>query len=381
MKIGIVGNYGNNNQGDEAILEGILIQLEETYSIDRSDIIVFSTNPEQTHKKHGVQAVKLYHKKKSAPMTLINTVTKNKSIISKLDILFVGGGGILMDLYINGMVIFGMYGWLAKFSRIPVVIYGVGAGPISTRTGKVILRSLAHLAKLVTVRDQESKQLLHSIGVKAPIHVIADPAFQVKPPKETLPKNRNLQIGVTAVPFYHAGYWPEGDKTKYNDYINGMARNLDNLLQENTDANVNFFATKHPQDIAVTKDIKELMICKERCNIYDEALDHTEIVRLSSEQDIIIGTRLHSLILALVTKTPIIAVSYHHKVEDFMSLIKCDDLMVPIDKLNKRDDFFIDSYQELNKNWSATLNRFDIISREMKNNSKGMELVKNIYKG
>lgn len=29
MKVGIVGNYGNNNKGDEAILEGIIQQLEE----------------------------------------------------------------------------------------------------------------------------------------------------------------------------------------------------------------------------------------------------------------------------------------------------------------------------------------------------------------
>ena len=30
MKIGIVGNYGHDNNGDEAILQGILLQLTDT---------------------------------------------------------------------------------------------------------------------------------------------------------------------------------------------------------------------------------------------------------------------------------------------------------------------------------------------------------------
>ncbi|MGY0691401.1 hypothetical protein ACW2QC_01255 [Virgibacillus sp. FSP13] len=42
MTIGIVGNYGNNNQGDEAILEGILVQIEDAYHMERKDMIVFS---------------------------------------------------------------------------------------------------------------------------------------------------------------------------------------------------------------------------------------------------------------------------------------------------------------------------------------------------
>lgn len=381
MVIGIVGNYGNNNQGDEAILEGILIQLEETYNMERKDMVVFSNNPEQTREKYGVQSAKLYHRKKSAQMTLIATVIKNRSIVSKLDLLVIGGGGILMDLYGREAFLFGMYGWLAKLSNTPVVIYGVGAGPILTRTGEKVLRSLANLAKLVTVRDPKSKKLLQSIGVKRSIHVIGDPAFQVKSPKDVVQKSSGLQVGVTAVPYYHGSYWPEEDSEKYNNYITGMARNLDNLLKENPDATVNFFATKYPQDMTVTMEIRELMTYSDRCNVCEDNLNHNEIVRFASEQDIVIGTRLHSLILSLVTNTPIIAVSYHHKVQDFMDLIECNDLAIPIEKLNNDDDFFATSYQGMKENWSETVKRFETISYTMKNMSlEGMELVKKIIK-
>ncbi|WP_106496181.1 polysaccharide pyruvyl transferase family protein [Lentibacillus sp. Marseille-P4043] len=380
MAIGIVGNYGNNNQGDEAILEGILIQLKEVHNIEREEIIVFSNQPEQTRKKYGVQSAKLYYKRKTAPMTLITTMVKNKPIIKKLDMLLVGGGGIFMDLYGTEAFLFGMYGWLGKLSKTPVILYGVGAGPIITRVGKVLLRSLAHLSKLVTVRDPRSKELLQSIGVKSPIHVIGDPAFQVKKPKKIERTTNGIQIGVTAVPFHHSSYWPNEDKQMYRDYIEGMAYNLDKLLTEYPDASVNFFATKHPQDMMVTKEIKELMDLGDRCHICEDSLNHQEIVQFASEQDVVIGTRLHSLILALVTNTPIIAVSYHHKVKDFMDMIACGDYTIPIDKLNEDHDFFHHSYQKMAANWRETEERFETISTMMKRMSdKGMDLVKQTF--
>ena len=64
MKIGIVGNYGNDNNGDEAILLGILQQLLDTFPIKNKDITVFSNNPTQTEKRFGVNSYPLYYKEK-----------------------------------------------------------------------------------------------------------------------------------------------------------------------------------------------------------------------------------------------------------------------------------------------------------------------------
>lgn len=381
MAIGIVGNYGNNNQGDEAILEGILIQLKEVYHVERKDIIVFSNQPKQTSEKYGVRSVKLYYRNKIAPLTLFTTMFKNKSVIRDLDMLLIGGGGIFMDLYGREAFLFGMYGWLGKLSRTPVVLYGVGAGPILTRIGKVILRSLAHLSKLVTVRDPKSKVLLESIGVKSQVHVIGDPAFQVKSPKKAEKRRKaGLQIGVTAVPFHHNSYWPNEDVKKYRNYIEGMAQSLDRLLENYPDATINFFATKHPQDITVSEEIMALMAYKDQCTICDDNLNHEEIVALAGEQDLVIGTRLHSLILALITNTPIIAISYHHKVQDFMDMIECGEYSIPIHELNDNADFFYESYQKIAHSWQDTRNQFEAISISMKHMAlKGMELVKDTF--
>lgn len=378
MRVGIVGNYGNNNSGDEAILEGIIIQLEEVFNIARNDITVFSNQPEQMKENYGVNASKLYFKDKNAILTALTTMKKNKPIIQELDLLIIGGGGIFMDLYGTEAFIFGMYGWMAKRANVPSVLYGVGAGPITTKIGKFVLKSLANSTKLVTVRDPKSKELMLKIGVTKEIHVIGDPAFRLHTP-DTPARERDdvLNIGVTAVPYHHISYWPTEDKEKYQNYIEGMALNLDNLLEKYPHAHINFFATKHPQDSMVTEDIQKLMKMKERTTVNGQSMNHNEIVAFEGEQDLIIGTRLHSLILALVTNTPIIAVSYHHKVNDFMDMIGCSENNIQIDDLVKNPTFFHDTYKKMDADWEETLEYFEQISLTMKEKAiSGMKLLK-----
>ncbi|MDC3416113.1 polysaccharide pyruvyl transferase family protein [Aquibacillus salsiterrae] len=377
MAIGIVGNYGNNNKGDEAILQGIIIQLKKYYHISPADIVVFSNHPEQTRKMYGVQAAPLYYKKNNNYLTLVTTMRKNFSVIKKLDLLIVGGGGILMDLYGSEAFLFGMYGWLGKLTKTPVVIYGVGAGPILSKQGELLLRSLAHIARLTTVRDPESKKLLQSIGVKSPIHVIGDPAFQLPMPIEVNRQKKPLKIGVTAVPFYHGSYWPEENLSLYQNYITGMAENLDRILHNYPNVEVNFFATKYPQDLMVTKEIKALMQYKDRCTINEHVMEPNDIVGFAAEQDIVIGTRLHSLILSLVSETPVIAVSYHHKVLDFMNMIECQDYVVPIEGLHDQTDLFLRPFEQMDKDWDKTTSMFKQVADKMKYKAdKGMQLVK-----
>ncbi|WP_158634052.1 polysaccharide pyruvyl transferase family protein [Radiobacillus deserti] len=376
MKIGIVGNYGNNNNGDEAILLGILVQLETYYKVKRSDITVFSNQPEQTKTRYGVEANPLYYKKGNKYQTLLTTMSKNYPVVRKLDLLIIGGGGILMDLYGTEAFLFGMYGWLGKLGRTPVAIYGVGAGPILTKQGSIVLKSLAHLAKLVTVRDGESERLLQSIGVTSPIHVIGDPAFYVPKPENVQKNERPLQIGVTAVPYYHGSYWPEEKLELYEDYIEGMARNLDELLDKHPDAQINFFATKYPQDLEVTKDIKQRMKAQDRCYVHDQELLPEDIVAFTAKQDVVIGTRLHSLILSLVSGTPVMAIGYHHKVKDFMDMIGYGENAIAIEELNKQTVFFEERFAKMEQNWSKELHAFQATGEDLRERAiMGMRLI------
>ena len=353
MKIGIVGNYGNDNNGDEAILLSIIKQVTSTFNISSEQLTVFSNNPEQTAKRYGVSSFPLYYKNGNAVKTFFKTYRLNKEIVKTFDLLIIGGGGILMDLYKREAPLYGSYAMMAKNSNTPYVIYGCGAGPLLSGLGKWFIRYMCKHAESVSVRDPESAELLKEIGVKEDVQIIGDPAFslrKVAEEKSAVPK----KIGITAVPYYNAGYWPEGNPTIYNDYVEGMAKNLDNLAAQH-DVELTFFATKFPQDADVTKDIQQKMVHKENITIIDDNLLPDMILDLTAQQDIIIGTRLHSLILATCTETPIMAISYHHKVNDFMKLAELEQYAFPIGDIHKQDTLFLDSFNEMKENWPETI--------------------------
>ncbi|HWO77556.1 MAG TPA: polysaccharide pyruvyl transferase family protein [Bacillus sp. (in: firmicutes)] len=373
MKIAIVGNYGNNNNGDEAILLGILTQLTENFNVSVNDIIVFSNNPKQTEERYGVKSYPLYYKTHSVLRTSIQTVRKAYEYLKDVDVVIIGGGGILMDLYKREAPLFGSYGIVGRRRGAHVIVYGCGAGPVNSYIGRTFLRRLAKASHSISVRDPKSKVLLQSIGINKTIETIGDPAFNLASPYKHTPTKAIQKIGVTAVPYYSKEYWPQTDEKVYKSYIHMMARNLDQCIRENQ-VEVTFFSTKYPQDVQVSVDIVKEMKEKESVQIIEENLSPADIMRVSSQQDVVIGTRLHSLILALNAETPVIGVSYHEKVESFMEMIGLGNNCFSIDALEQSSTLFSNTLFELNEDWQAVqANTVTIASKLKEKAAKGLK--------
>ena len=131
MKIGIVGNYGNDNNGDESILYSILQQVRQEFNITNEDITVFSNNAAQTAKRYGVTSHPLYYKKGMLYKTFFSTYKQNKQHVAKLDLLIIGGGGLLMDFYKRKHTLYGTYALMAK-CRCSLHYLWLWAGPLDT---------------------------------------------------------------------------------------------------------------------------------------------------------------------------------------------------------------------------------------------------------
>ncbi len=360
LKIGIVGNYGNDNNGDEAILLSIISQVTETFNVPSDVITVFSNNPTQTAKRYQVMSAPLYYRKGSSVKTFGATYLNNRKLVKTFDLLIIGGGGILMDLYKTEAPLYGAYAIMAKTAGTPYVVYGCGAGPLNSELGKWFIRYMSKHADSISVRDPESAELLKEIGVKKPVEVMGDPAFSLKR-ERTATSEKPIKIGITAVPYYHAGYWPESKEDIYQDYIEGMARNLD-VLAAKQPVEITFFATKFPQDADVTKDIQSLMKEAKHTTIVDHNLLPEDLLEITAAQDLVIGTRLHSLILATCTATPIIAICYHHKVTDFMKLAELSDVAIPIGELHESDNHLSKAFDILASDWKGTCEKTEKLS-------------------
>ncbi len=371
MRVGIIGNYGHDNNGDEAILSGILTQLN-TLGIRKGEIVIFSNNPSNTESRYNIKAVPLLHKKGNFILSVLHTVKQSFKIMKDLDLLIIGGGGLLMDMYKRDAPLYSTLGLLGYYAKCRIVIYGVGAGPITTKAGKFFIKTLANKADSISVRDVKSKELLKAIGIRKEIDIIGDPAFAIEPVQKRSKTNELKKVAVTAVPYFSKQYWPQRDDNKYEAYVKGMARNLDELI-EKTGATITFFSTKYPQDVEVTREIYDMMTYKQSVRLKDENLHPDEIVKLCAEQDLIIGTRLHSLILSVVASTPVLGVGYHHKVEHFLQALGKQEHFVEIGALQEKDTF-LQKVQAMTSQWDETQCAYEDLSETFAQRAaKGLE--------
>ena len=333
----VVGWYGYENTGDEAILTVLLPTLRKIFP--EAEINVLSGNPSKTAKTYGVKTV---GKKRKGIWKIIKTVSVS-------DLIVMGGGGLIED-YGNKNIVQQYRGihriacWLAptmvaKCFGKQVAFYAQGVGPIHTKIGRLLTRLVVGCVDLITLRDEESKNLLYEIGVaKTQTHVTADPAFILLPSnrekiKEIFDKeNVNIKhrplIGVTVCQWQGMP-----------NYYEQLARSLDEISEELNDKIV-FIPFQRYRNGDLSGDIKtaSMVLNKMRHkNNVTTLLDQyspQEIMGIIREMDVIIGMRLHSLIFAGVMHVPMIGLKRHPKIESVLKQLSQEKYMCKMNEID-----------------------------------------------
>ena len=179
FRVGVSGSYGGLNLGDEAILEGIVRELRAAVPVE---VTVFSRNPDDTLKRHGVE--------RAVPVRDMSR-EQVRSEIARLDLFILGGGGILFDaevgIYLREVM-------LAHEAHVPVLVYAISAGPLERPESRAAVKEALDRAAVICVRERPSQHLLESIGVQQEIHITADPALLLEP--QPLPENALEREGI-----------------------------------------------------------------------------------------------------------------------------------------------------------------------------------------
>ena len=169
MEVLVAGWVGSTNLGDELVLAGLTALLRA----EGHGVTAVSVDPAATERTHGIPAV--------APAQVL-------AAAGRADAVVLGGGGLLQDEtsalnlpYHLSRV------WAGRARRTPVVGLGLGAGRLTTRLGRALVRaSLAGVP--LTVRDAPSADLLAGLGLPRPT-VAADLALAL-PPTTGEPRDR-----------------------------------------------------------------------------------------------------------------------------------------------------------------------------------------------
>ena len=299
LKIGISGSYGGINLGDEAILDGILSQLRATIA---PHITVFSRNPSDTLARHNIEraiAVRQLTRKEITPE------------VQKLDLLILGGGGILYDgdaeIYLREV-------FLAQEFGIPVMIYAISAGPLMRSNVREAVRTALNASAIVTVRDRQGYRLLEDVGVTHEIQLTADPSLLLQP--EELPidvvKSEGIRFDRDLVGFSVREPGPAAPDIDPVEYY-ALLANAADFVVERLNADV-VFIPMETTDIRHSHAVVAHMKNAERAQILRSQYRSKQILDLMGRFEFVIGMRLHFLIFAALRGTPFVALPYASKV-------------------------------------------------------------------
>jgi polysaccharide pyruvyl transferase CsaB len=316
------------------------------------DITVFSGDPANTRSEHCVDS--FHHPPfpldlQSLP-TLIASRKETRQAIAALRhaVLFILGGGGLLHDYRGAL-----YPWLlevvlAKALGTPVALYALGVGPIRRKLGILLTQAVLSRTELITVRDQDSKELLQQIGIRSPgIEVTADPSVLLSPapavnmrsvPAKVFRRSEEYPlIGISMRPWFP--YSVKDQKLaheKQSHFKMTLAQTVDALI-DRLGARIVFMPMHFGDragDASICADVLALMKSHDEACLLGERYTPQEMMALLGEMDLVIGMRLHSLILAATVNVPVIGIAYDPKIMSFMSSISQDEYAVNIEDLH-----------------------------------------------
>lgn len=286
MRLVVSGYYGYGNAGDEAVLAAMVTAFRRRDS--RIELVVVSGDPADTRRVHGVAATG-----RGLAATL-RALLSSHGLVS-------GGGGLLQDRSsTRSLLYYAAVMLLARALRRPVFVYGQGVGPIRGRIGRAAAGMALRGAAYLSVRDQTSLDAARALGVLRPIEVTADPAIALDVPRASR--------GLIVVAMRDAPGW------------DGFADALIDALRELGETRrVTFVAMDGARDRALAISLATRL--GGSADVAEQG-DLGALGALIGSADLVIGMRLHALVLAAAAGVPFIGLPYDEKVAAFAAAVR-----------------------------------------------------------
>lgn len=304
----ITGYYGFDNLGDEAILEELISELRAHLQLDQ--IVVLSNNPEKTIRLYNTRSVNRWR------------LDQFMSIMKTTRVLISGGGGLFQDTNgIRSVIFYGAQLVLAHLCGVKVLIYAQGLGPLNRYMSELLTKQTWKLADLVSVRDEQSKQIAAAWEVTADL--TADPVWLLQ--KTTLAQeNASLKL-IQSVKGLHPiiGISLRPSKNFGEDHLKLLPKVLAQSLPP--DAFFLMLPLQHDSDYPLLLSLSEqLAKLGRQCAIFEGEGDilPSQWLGLIENLDVLIGMRFHALLMALKSGKPTVGLAYDPKVTSLINAFR-----------------------------------------------------------
>lgn len=312
------GWFGSRNAGDEAILVALSGLLSRAFP--GSKLFAHSIDPDFTRDVCGITPV-------FAPQDVpfIDRARALYRAYRSMDLFVVSGGTPIFDYYyMSRMFHFG----IPLLHGIPMVYLGVGLKPIRSWHGKLFYRFVLSRAKYISARDPEVIQHLRAMRVSGEVALTADSAIDL--PFKTECASKVLAdagvkpdapvVGICPIHLsdnykdhYHE---PVASDCRKRSYL-ALAHVADSLLDEGKQV---VFIPMHrvppDDDREPIRLITQAM--RGSAIVIEPPEDPRVVTAILARLDMLVGMRLHSLVLASSQHVPIVSIGFDMKVGGFM---------------------------------------------------------------
>lgn len=358
----VITNFVISNAGDAAILAGIVSSLQDTATI--SDLVVFDSNaantaplyPEwnvsqQLSNPYLAQPTFVRRLGRKAQLTVLATLarspvlakmmasshrvvrtplTKYLSVIAQADVVISAGGTYLVDHYDFSTKVLELR--LAAAFRRPIVLWTQSMGPFRSERARAQIMQLSGKVDGVFFRDQRSRNNWDRVNAPAAIEaVVADGAFALTPamPAESRADSKHAIICIRD--WEHQG--ADGGAVDRDAYILAVRFLASGLIAQGWRVTSSSTCQGVPgyrdDSVFAAEAFKGIPVEIDRAQRSPQALQH----QLASA-DLVVTARMHLAILALIQRTPAVAIAYEFKTTELFESLGLAEQVVRIEDIS-----------------------------------------------
>ncbi len=282
----LCGYYGENNLGDDLLLDLLLRSLPKKIS----PTITINNKPNRLTSTENVSLVRR------------RNIFEVMLTLSKVDLLILGGGTLLQDITSFRSLVY--YLFIIKFAvinKIPVILWAQGFGPFKSKISSFLVRYILKDVQLITWRDNDSLQTANQLGIDIPMFSAPDPLWQYP----IIPWNGGGPITIC---------WSRSRFS--NNKNNSKLLYALELLSDELRVPILWLAFHKEQDSIFFEELYKSNLMNARLKsriIFEKAIDYNLVKQTFSESSLVIPMRLHAFILSVLGQCPTSPLSHDPK--------------------------------------------------------------------
>lgn len=220
----------------------------------------------------------------------------------------------------------------------PLLLFTQSLGPFTDPRHRRVVRKVASRARLVLLRDERSRQELTALGVPDEhLHVVADAAFALSAGNGSRSGER-LRVAVSV------RSWPygDGDVAAMNERYRSAIAALAEGLVRDRNADVTFISTCQgapeywTDDSSVAATIADRVDTALRHSVHVDRGFHApqDLLDTLGSFDVVVATRMHMAILALVAGVPVFPIAYEPKTRELFERLQMGEWVRDFEELS-----------------------------------------------